>query len=228
MNPLDSAHAQFQSIQGPAENGYQAVSRIGEVVVNAFVDAHEFALLPPEGLTQSELDGVTAPAADAKTVEPKPHFHEYATVLPGMVCLTRKARTASFRGYVAAETATPVIGCAAGLKAEDANNFCFAGICRSKTVRPIDDGNGPMTDEYFTLALGGLTTVLNNSKEPVFPGDVLEWTLFAEKPLGGQRSKAGPRRVGLRVATPTSERVVGMCRSFASPGGAFDLQIKEA
>ena len=32
----------------------------------------------------------------------------------------------------------------------------FAGICRSKTVRPIDDGVGPSVDEYFTLAIGGM------------------------------------------------------------------------
>ena len=90
-------------------------------------------------------------------MEPKPYFHEYATVLPGMICLSRKARNATFRGYVAAETATPVIGCAAGLKAEDANNFYFAGICRSKTVRPIDDGTGPQIDEYFTVRSGPLS-----------------------------------------------------------------------
>tara|TARA_B100000963_G_C22468962_1_gene599206 strand:- start:610 stop:723 length:114 start_codon:yes stop_codon:yes gene_type:complete len=35
----------------------------------------------------------------------------------------------------------------------------FAGVCRSKTVRPIDDGNGPMIDEYFTLAIGGMVTL---------------------------------------------------------------------
>ena len=230
VNPLDSSFSEFQSFQGPADpslqhsltEGYQVVSRIGEVVSNAFVDGFEFTQLPNEGLKGGDLDGS---AAAGEVVEPKPHFHEWATVLPGMICLARKARTATFRGYVAAETAVPVVGCAAGLKADDAANFCFAGICRSKTVRPIDDGNGPSVDEYFTIALGGLVTMINNSAEPIFPGDVLEWNLFSEK-RATVRAKAGPRRVGIAVAAPTSERVIGMCKTFAKPGGYFDLQIK--
>lgn len=187
-----------------------------------------------------------------KIIEPKPYFHEWATVLPGMICLSRKARNATFRNYVAAETATPVIGCAAGLKASDAKNFYFAGVCRSKTVRPIDDGTGPSVDEFFTLHIGGMVvrgaarcrpaaqrshartlhaqTMLNNSAEPVFPGDMLEWTLTSEKAVAGdaannnftrKRMKTGPRRVGIKVASPTSERVIGRCapplRARSSP-----------
>ena len=239
MSLNSAAYAQFQSIQGPTDpnlthsltQGYQPVSRIGEVVINCFVDSFEFAQLSPEGLKQSEVSGAapnTGPGGDP-VVEPKPYFHEYATVLPGMICLSRKARNATFRGYVAAETATPVIGCAAGLKADDANNFYFAGICRSKTVRPIDDGTGPSIDEYFTLAIGGMVTMINNSNEPIFPGDILEWTLWSEKtPDAGQgkRMKSGPRRVGIKIAAPTSERAIGQCKTFAKPGEYFDLLIK--
>ena len=36
-----------------------------------------------------------------------------------------------------------MIGCCACLGENDAKNFYFAGVCRSKTVRPIDDGAGP-------------------------------------------------------------------------------------
>ena len=146
-----------------------------------------------------------------------------------MICLSRKARNATFRGYVAAETATPVIGCAAGLKAADANNFYFAGICRSKTVRPIDDGTGPQIDEYFTLAIGGMVTMINNSSEPIFPGDILEWALWSERTPDaghGKRTKSGPRRVGIKIAAPTSERAIGQCKTFAKPGEYFDLLIK--
>ena len=155
----------FQSIQGPTDpmlrhseiEGYQPVSRIGEVVINAFVDAYEHGQLAAEGLTGADMTGAaTGIANPAKIIEPKPYFHEWATVLPGMICLSRKARNATFRNYVAAETATPVIGCAAGLKAADAKNFYFAGVCRSKTVRPIDDGTGPSVDEFFTLHIGGM------------------------------------------------------------------------
>jgi len=155
-------------------------------------------------------------------VEFKPHFHEWATVLPGMICLSRKARNATFRNYVAAETATPVIGCCACLTQDDAKNFYFAGVCRSKSVRGIDDGRGPTTDEFFTLAIGGMVTMLNNSKTPVFPGDMLEWCFYneenkAEGERAAKRTKSNPRRIGIKIASPTSERVIGRCLSFAKP-----------
>ena len=111
-------------------------------------------------------------------------------------------------------------------------------MCRSKTVRPIDDGVGPQTDEFFTLAIGGMVTMLNNSKDPVFPGDMLEcaapqvvlhtqflysrtrfyrrWTFYNEKNTGAndranKRLKGNPRRISVKVASPTSERVIGRC-----------------
>ena len=177
-----------------------------------------------------QLDGATS-GANRPTVEFKPHFHEWASVLPGMICVSRKARTATFRNYVAAETATPVIGCCACLSTDDAKNFYFAGVCRSKTVRPIDDGVGPQTDEFFTLAIGGMVTMLNNSKDPVFPGDMLEWTFYNEKNTAdgnraSKRLKGNPRRISVKVASPTSERVFGRCLSFAKPGETFDLVLK--
>ncbi len=230
------AYSQFQSVQGPTDpmlrhseiEGYQPVSRIGEVVINSFVDSYEFAQLP-EALTAQALDGNPAGAGD--TVEFKPHFHEWATVLPGMICLSRKARNATFRNYVAAETATPVIGCCACLTLDDAKNFYFAGICRSKTVRPIDDGVGPSTDDFFTLAIGGMVTMLNNSKDAVFPGDMLEWCFYNEKNTApndraNKRLKGNPRRIAIKVASPTSERVIGRCLSFAKSGETFDLLLK--
>jgi len=235
------AYTQFQSLQGPTDSrlehttldGYQPVSRIGEVVINAFVDAHEFASLPPQ-LKRNELDPTAQGADLGDVVETKPHFHEWASVLPGNICLSRKARNATFRNYVAAETATPVIGCASCIPADEAKQFYFAGICRSKTVRPIDDGVGPSVDEFFTLAIGGMATLQNNSKESVFPGDMIEWCLYNEKgyddnngnsgPL--MRTKQFPRRVSIKIASPTSERIIGRCLSFAKSGDTFDLLIR--
>ena len=229
------AFSQFQSVQGPADSrlrhseleGYQPVSRIGEVVINSFVDTFEFAQLP-EAVKAGDLDGA---GGGGDEVEFKPHFHEWATVLPGMICISRKARNATFRNYVAAETATPVIGCCACLTNDDAKNFYFAGICRSKTVRPIDDGQGPQTDEFFTLAIGGMVTMLNNSKTPVFPGDMLEWCFYNENNKqdngrAAKRTKGNPRRIAVKIASPTSERVIGRCLSFAKPMDTFDLLIK--
>ena len=235
-----AAYSQFQSIQGPTDpvlrhseiEGYQPVSRIGEIVMNCFVDSYEFAQLN-DSLVEEQIDGLAAPATPTQ-VEFKPHFHEWATVLPGMICLTRKARNATFRNYVAAETATPVIGCCACLSLDDAKNFYFAGVCRSKTVRPIDDGVGPQTDEFFTIAIGGMVTMLNNSQTPVFPGDMLEWCFYNEKNTrdnGGidranKRLKGNPRRISVKVASPTSERVIGRCLSFAKSNETFDLLLK--
>ena len=224
------AFSQFQSVQGPVDDrlrhseleGYQPISRIGEVVINSFVDSYEFAQLP-DALKQQGLDGI-AGGGGGEEVEFKPHFHEWATVLPGMICISRKARNATFRNYVAAETATPVIGCCACLSQDDAKNFYFAGVCRSKTVRPIDDGVGPQVDEFFTLAIGGMVTMLNNSKTPIFPGDMLEWCFYNEENKGAnvgagaraaKRTKGNPRRISVKIASPTSERVIGRALSFA-------------
>ena len=120
------AYSQFQSIQGPTDSrlqhttldGYQPVSRIGEVVINAFVDAYEHANLPQQ-LKAGAIDGL----GGGNEVEYKPHFHEWASVMPGMICVSRKARNATFRNYVAAETATPVIGCAACIPTADAKQY---------------------------------------------------------------------------------------------------------
>jgi hypothetical protein len=140
----------FQSYAGPGDKGlrnteiegYQPVSRIGEVVMNAFVDSYEFTLLE-DSLSAAALSGKpVVPGTNDKAVEFKPHFHEWATVQPGMICLARKKRTAVFRQYVAAETAVPVTACAACLPTIDEKNYFFAGVARSKSVRDADDGIG--------------------------------------------------------------------------------------
>ena len=105
--------------------------------------------------SKKALDAIQKALGDAQTsyvddtqIEQKPHFHEWSTALPGMICVSRKARNSTFRNYVAAETATPVISCCGCLKLEEESNFYFAGVCRSKSVRPLDDGVGPSVDEF--------------------------------------------------------------------------------
>jgi hypothetical protein len=190
---------QYQGVQGPTDpllkhnavEGYQPVSRIGEVVINAFgalhiafhsqlrsalpdtspcllaVDPYEFTQLQST-LSIGEMKGtalydaqgvaISQPPNAAygnvgqdATAEHKPHFHEWATATPGMICVARRARNASFRNYVAAETASPVIVCAACQPKIMEDQYFFAGVCRSKSVRPIDDGVGPSTDEYLCV-----------------------------------------------------------------------------
>ena len=102
------------------------------------------------------------------SLRPPPATHHHPACI-GMICLARKKRTAVFRQYVAAETAVPVIACAACLDAGNERNYFFAGVARSKSVREADDGIGPKTDEFFTVSIGGMVTVLNTSGEPIHP-----------------------------------------------------------
>ena len=189
------------------------------------VDSYEFTALE-EICTVTDTEGVQT------AIEYKPHFHEWATALPGMICVSRKARNATFRNYVSAETATPVIACSSCLFDHDQPNFYFAGVCRSKSVRSIDDGRGPSEDEFFTLAIGGMCTLLNNSGSNIFPGDMLEWS-FASPHTKSRassttptRGTGNPRRITVKIATAASERVIGRALSFSKPNEPFDLILK--
>ena len=222
----------FQSFAGPGDrdlpmseiSGYQPVSRIGEIVVNAFVDSYEFAGLE-DALTGSEMTGMrqdgTDDSAYKTTTEYKPQFHEWATVQPGMICLARKKKTAVFRQYVAAETAVPVVACAACLPKSSEKDFFFAGVARSKSVRGPDDGVGPSVDEFFTVSVGGMATVLNTSGVAIHPGDLVEWCFISPKACTGnsqKRLRTGPRRVGIKTASVSSPKVIGRALSFAKSG----------
>lgn len=172
------------------------------------VDSYEFTTLEP-GIKGSDLG-----TGGNEIVEHKPHFHEWATVQPGMICLARKKRTAVFRQYVAAETAVPVIACAACLPVGNEKNYFFAGVARSKSVRDPDDGIGPKTDEFFTVSIGGMVTVLNTSGQPIHPGDLVEWCFYSPKGThGGKRARSGPRRFGITIASVSSPKVIGRALS---------------
>ena len=179
------------------------------------VDAYEFSALSNAVLNKGQLTGDTAGAGALDPVEYKPHFHEWATVQPGMICLARKKKTAVFRQYIAAETAVPVIACAACLPKEDEKNYFFAGVARSKSVRTPDDGVGPNVDEFFTVSIGGMATVLNTSGGPVYPGDLVEWCFYGTGTTHSARAKQGPRRVGIQVASVSSPKVIGRALSVS-------------
>jgi hypothetical protein len=135
------------------------VSRIGEQVVNCFVDPYEFGIVP-DTFTEAELLGeafndgeeLKTPQSNryaggkTKVVETKPHFYEWATATTGMLAVARKQRS-TFRNYVAAETAAPVIACAAGKGPLDELDYQFAGIVRSNSVRTMDDGVGALSTD---------------------------------------------------------------------------------
>lgn len=213
-----------QNYQGPTDSalrssnisGYSQVSRIGEQVINSFVDSYEYGMLP-EGISILELQGngyydgntltAIAPAVVNTTtqhiVEHKPHFHEWATAYVGMIAIARRLRT-NFRNHMAAESAAPVVVCAAGKGPLDEVDFQFAGVVRSNSVRTMDDGVGPTVDEYFTLTTSGMMTIHNNSGTVIHSGDMIAWTFESpEKDLDAKTrlpSRNAPRRVGIRVA----------------------------
>jgi hypothetical protein len=219
----------FQSFAGPGDrglsnseiSGYQPVSRIGETVVNAFVDAYEW------GNCKSLTMGAFSGNGDANPAiyEKEPMFHAWATVQPGMVCLSRKNKTSIFRQYTAAETACPVIACAAGLSKNQEIDFFFAGIARSKSVRSPSDGQGETVDEFFTLSIGGMVTLLNNSGAVISPGDQVEWCFTPGPGKGNTRPSGDPRRVGVKVCSPNSPRAIGRALSFSKNGETFDLLL---
>lgn len=193
------------------------------------VDAYEFSSIKDGTLNGKDLHPT---ATNGSIVENKPYYHEWATVQPGMICLSRKKKTAVFRQYVAAETAVPVIACAAMIKHSDEINYFFAGVARSASVRSPDDGIGPSVDEFFTVSIGGMVTLLNTSGGPIHPGDLVEWALATKGTINGNgiahvRSKQSPRRVGIQVASVSSPKIIGRALSFAKSGETLDLLLKQ-
>ena len=193
------------------------------------MDAYEFTSgTVHDALKAKDINNTLNGVDGEAVVEHKPHFHEWATVREGMICLARRKRTAVFRQYVAAETAVPVIACAAGIKTTSEKDFFFAGVARTKSVRSIDDGVGPSVDEYFTVSIGGMVTVLNNSGMPIHPGDLIEWCFFTKRGTHhGKRQKQGPRRIGITIASVSSPKVIGRALSFAKDGESLDILIKQ-
>ena len=231
----------FQTIMGPGDrdlmnteiSGYAPPNRHGEIIMNAFIDPNEWTALP-EGLRGREFLGRIEPSDQNRDeiVEHKPLFYEWATVQPGLICVTRKKKQQMFRRYAAAQAAAPVISCCACLKYEDMIDWSFVGIARTKSVRAPDDGQGPDTDEFFTLSLGGIVQLFNSGVDQITNGDLVEWTFVASSHKGQtgstmKRRRTEPRRIGVRLALPGSPRLIGRSLSYAGPGQRFDLLIKQ-
>lgn len=116
--------------------GYKPVSRVGEVVMNAAVDSRLW-----KGLS---------------TNDPVP-FHTWASVFPGMVTIGKMNKeTVSYDP--SNETTVRCISCSNGLdrinNPDQYDNYFFTGICRSASVRTIEESTiGPTVDEFFTVWL---------------------------------------------------------------------------
>ena len=198
------------------------------------VDVHEHSRLP-ENITCGEMVGDATGSDVAKEqAEQQPLFHEWASALPGMIAISRKKRATNFRSYVAAETACPVIVSSACLKLGNEKDYYFSGIVRSKSVCVPNDGHGASVDEYFTLSIGGMATVLNNSMADIFPGDMVEWTFLSDTTnktaqSNNKRAKTqGPRRIGIKSCDDNnpSTQVVGRALTYGKKGESIDILIR--
>lgn len=236
----------FTSVQGPGDDrlpsnevsGYSLVSRVGEVVVQAFVDTAEFGTVP-EDMHLNHVNG-SAPSHAVGTggkIENKPMYHDWATVTPGMLTVARKDRTDTWRRNLAAEAATPVTACASCLTSAHEKDFFFAGVARTKSIIPPDDGIGPQVDEFFTLFIGGQATILNTSGSRLSAGDWIAWTFDIRDSKenssvttnNAKRVKLGNcRRIGIKkVPNSTHPKCIGRAMGFAKTGETFDVLLKQ-
>ena len=77
-------------------------------------------------------------------------------------------------------------------------------------------------------------TLLNNSGQSIFPGDMLEWCFYNEGAgkmgafanKNATRGTGKPRRISVKIATAASERIIGRALSFSKSGETFDLLLK--
>lgn len=204
-------------------DNYAPVSRNGEVTQNALIDAHLY-----NEVISKELKDVNIGTGIED--ERAPEFHQFASVDPGVVCLYKKNRAFNHGRSIGAESAVPVLGMAQCYSVRQNQLYGFAGICRSKNIRDYDDvANGMKGDEYFTLAIGGPATILNNGCDVIQIGDAVEWTFQDLRTSKSKKSqigkKAGPRRVQVRTAKGSRQRVFGRALSFARKDERFDVLI---
>lgn len=219
-------------------DGYQPVSRNGEVTQNAFIDGFEWNTIidKTRGREGGTEDGAAmVNVADsarfdraALNGEREPAFHEWASVQPGFICVFPKNRSTRYRHHASAETASPVIACAQLLSDKNNSMYQFAGICRSKSIRDYDDvANGMKRDEFFTLHIGGPVTILNNGNDAIHQGDPVEWTFLDKRASASlpKRGKVGPRRIVVRKAKSTHKRVFGRALGYAKRGEPLDVLV---
>jgi hypothetical protein len=225
VNPYTSMAPGSQHLPSNVIEGYKPVSRNNEQVQNAFIDTYEWNHLDTNTVCASP-----DPPGTQWTDRATGPFHEWATVLPGHICVSRKDRAVNFRQKMVAETAAPVIACAQCKGVYQDDQYFFAGVCRSKNVRFYDDGEGPKTDEMFTMFIGGLVTLLNNGSDAIHPGDVVEWTFADSLGQAPFQNPKGPRRIQVRGimsknGSNSLRRAFGQARSFAKKGEWFDILI---
>ena len=71
-----------------------------------------------------------------------------------------------------------------------------------------------------------MATLLNNSGRPISAGDLIEWCLVNDFTGGAdphKRTKSGPRRIAVKTASVSSDKLIGRALSFAKNGETFDV-----
>lgn len=246
-----------RSAIGPASNyapqgftdGYNPPSRNGERTVNAFIDAYEKNNITdglagndwrygkdvsnsPEQLkmiNSAQNYNGSSKSYNQMVSESDVEFPQWASVQVGVVCVAARKRANFYRSTIAAQTAVPVIACAQKLGTFDNHKYRFAGVARTSSMRPHDDGRGPTMDEYFTLTIGGVVQMLNNGNGEINMGDQLEWTFFddsEDQPVQlPKRKKMGPRVIVIRPARDTSARIFGRALTDGKAGELIDVYV---
>lgn len=227
MNIVTSMGPASQHLPSNVLEGYAPASRNNEQIQNAFVDTYEWnTLMEDNPVSIGPIQGGATYLTDKATGA----FHEWATVLPGYICVAGKDRAVQFRNKMVAESAAAVIACAQCKGPQDDDKYFFAGAARSKSVREFDDGIGPRTDEMFTMTIGGVVTLLNNGSDKIHPGDVIEWTFADSLGFDAFVKPKGVRRIQVRSIMGTNgsnsmRRAIGRSMSFAKKNETFDILI---
>jgi len=215
---INNMSRRYEYITGPSDtdnynrsqSGYKPVSRIGEIVMNAVVDPRQH---PTTG-------------SPGESVE----FYRWASVLPGIVTVNKKNTNERVGHDPTDETCVRCIASCNALDDTKHDEYYFTGIARSKSIRSIEESSvGPSVDEFFTVAIGGLITVLNNGSKPIKAGSLVEWSFGALQAAQHAQSRHARRIKVEELATGAAnqDRVIGRAMNYASQGQNFDLLIRQ-
>jgi len=220
-------------LQRNAINGRTLVSRNGEITQNSFIDYHVWNSLVRRSDNRAEPYDPSAPFGPTSGLqgteiqsEMLPPYFQWASVQPGFITVFKKG-SQNYRNKIETETEVPVIACAQLLTENDNDEFVFAGVARSASIRDYDDQQkGMKTDDHFTLAIGGMVTILNNSNNAINRGDLIEWTFLEATAPPTKKDKAGPRRIQVRKCGDNPSRKIGRAMGNARRNEQFDLLIQ--
>ena len=193
------------SVQSVLE-GHQPLSRVGEVVCNAYADRQAFM--------KQQLDA---------------KFSQWGSVVPGTICLQQRETTKS-RSYMN-ESAMPVVtALRSNMVDAELKTYSLAGICRSGSKLEGEHGRA----EIFTVRLRGQDSVVNSTGAPLCPGDVIAWTA-GKVTAGGSASKMKRVQIKKVHAEEGEDqfkmdktRIIGRVLHYSAAGKPVDILLNEA